>query len=777
MKFIFIYITLLLTFPFSISATEKIDRSYLDTSLSPEERAKILLRQMTFEEKVYQLCSGFLRFNKKNKTEYDSLTNANLINGIGALQYINSPRSAEKDEEIINNIQKFVKENTRLGIPLFVHGEALHGHVAFGAASFPQAIALASTWDRGLVEEVFTYVSAEARSRGTNFVFSPVLDIARDPRWGRMEETYGEDPYLVSEIGLACIKGLQGGYIIDDEHVAASPKHFAGYGQCDGGRNFAPSNIPERQFREEILEPFRNAVKFGFIKGVMPSHNELDGIPAHANEYLLTGILRDELGFKGVVVSDYHDVERLNILHNIVPDNTEAAKAALKAGVNFDLPISTCYKTLLNNPNTNKEYTKILDHRVFEILRLKFEMGLFENPYSSRNNFSQKEKARDSLTFTAAAKAITLLKNDNNLLPLDKNKISKIALIGPNADAVILGGYSPKKYSAVTIKEGLENILSTTKTEIIYSKGCEITKQKSSSQFETGNLNSGKIETLPLEDEISSIEKAAQVAADCDVVILCIGDNYFTSREAIYTEGNLGDRSDLHLAGNQESLAKALIQTGTPVVVVLMHGRSLTIDYLSENADAIIDSWYLGEQTGNVIAKTIFGDINPGGKLPVTYPRMSSQLPVYYNQKRSGFHKSYLFEDNTPLWPFGYGLSYTDFKISDIQLENPVLNENDNCTVSLTVTNVGKFKGDEVVQVYIRDVVASVTRPLIQLKGFERVSLLPGESKRITMEIKYESLGLINKENKYVIEPGEFKLYVGNSSDLKNLQELSFYVK
>lgn len=772
-RFISLSIILLLL-PACMFAGERIDRRYWDASLPVEKRIEILLEQMTLEEKVNQLCSGFLRFRQH---DYDSLTTANLLNGIGALQYINSSRPADKDTETINAAQKFVREKTRLGIPLFVHGEALHGHVGRGAASFPQAIALASTWDRDLVEEVFSYVSCEARSRGTNFVFSPVLDIARDPRWGRMEETYGEDPYLVSEIGLACVRGLQGRDLpIGRNRVASSPKHFAAYGQCAGGRNFAPANVPERLFREEILEPFRKAVKIGHIKGIMPSHSEIDGIPAHTNEWLLTGVLREELGFDGVVVSDYHDVERLNILHHIVSDNTDAAKAALKAGVNFDLPISTCYKTLTDEIRGNREYMAILDKRVSEILKLKFEMGLFENPYSDGRDFAERKKTRDSLTYLAAAKAVILLKNENGILPLDRRKIKKIAVVGPNADVVILGGYSPKKYEAVTIRKGLENMFKDTDVQVLYSKGCEITKQKSASQFETGNLKSGKIETIPLQEEISGIEEAAKLASECDIVVLCVGDNYYTTREAIYFEGNLGDRSELQLVGNQDYLVRAVIQSGTPVVAVLMHGRSLTVDYLAENADAIVDAWYLGEQTGTVIADILSGMLNPGGKLPVTYPRKSSQLPVYYNQRKSGFLKGYLLEDNTPLWPFGFGLSYTNFKISDIALDKDTIHENESCIVHMTVSNTGKYAGDEVVQIYIRDVVASVTRPIIQLKGFSRISLLPGESRKISIGIPYEALGLINEDYEYEVEPGEFKLYVGTSSDLAQLQELSFHV-
>ena len=747
------------------SVGKKENNSWKNTKLSSKKRANLLLQEMTLEEKIYQLCSGFMKITAKG--EYAPLTKENLEKGIGALQFIHSPRGAEADLKVINDAQKFVIENSRLGIPMLVHGEALHGHVGLGSASFPQAIALASTWNRELVERIFTYVAAEARSRGTNYVFSPVLDLARDPRWGRMEETYGEDPYLVSEMGLACVRGFQGrGERIDEQHVVASPKHFAGYGQCDGGRNFAPANITDQVFIEEVLEPFRKVISQGHIKGVMASHSEWNGVPAHGNYYLLTDILRNQLGFDGIVVSDYHDVERLNILHHIVADNEGAALEAIKAGVNFDLPLGRCYHTLAEGLKENPDFKKYLDERVFEILKLKFDLGLFENPYCSAEQFNELSKTRDAITIEAASQAVTLLKNDEHLLPLDKKKVKKIALIGPNADQVILGGYSPRHYEAVTIRKGLEDYLQGTGIDLVYEKGCDITRQKSSSQFEVGNLKTSQIETFSLEEELDSIKKAVKAASSSDVIVLCVGDNYYTTREAIYNEGNLGDRSDLNLVGNQNYLAEQIIACGKPVVVVMMHGRSLTINYLAEKADAIIDAWYLGENTGHVIAQTIFGDINPGGKLPVTYPRKSSQLPVYYNQKSAGFLKSYLFEDNSPLWPFGYGLSYTDFKISDIRIDRDTIGISDTCTITASVTNTGDRAGDEVVQVYVRDEVASVTRPRIQLKQFERVHLEAGETKRVEFVLGKEAFQLLNKDMDFVIEPGDFTIYVSNSSSV-----------
>ncbi|MDD2798018.1 MAG: glycoside hydrolase family 3 N-terminal domain-containing protein [Bacteroidales bacterium] len=765
-----------------ISLASTPNKAYLNPKLPIDKRVELLLKEMTLAEKVNQLSSGFLKqdVDDTGKTVYNKLTRENFLKGIGALQYINSPRNAADDAKTINEAQRFVIENSRLGIPMLVQGEALHGIVAYGATSFPQAIALAGTWDTDLIQKIFTQTALEARSRGTNFVFSPVLDIARDPRWGRMEETYGEDVFLVSQMGLACVTGLQGGkFEVDKSHVIASPKHFAGYGQCEGGRNFAPENITERVFLEEILAPFRTAIQKGHILGIMPSHSELDGVPAHGSNYLLTKILRQELEFKGVVASDYYDVERLNILHHVAKDNSDAALLALKSGVNFDLPISACYQTLVESLPINPNYLTYLNERVREILRVKFLLGLFENPYVDETLTTEiiSNPKNKELAFTAGSKAITLLRNEKQILPLDKSKLKKIALIGPNADNVILGGYSPRKYKAVSIQDGLEKYLSGSGIEVIYAEGCAITKQKSASQFEIGNLNSGKIETIPYEQEIGKINNAVNIAKQADVAVVCVGDNYFTTREAIYSNGNLGDRANLDLVGNQNELVKAIVETGTPVIVVLMHGRSLTVNYIAEKANAVLDAWYLGEETGNVITKTLFGEINPGGKLPVTIPRSSAHLPMYYSQRASGTLKSYLFEDSTPLYPFGFGLSYTTFSISNCTLNKSIIKKGESCIVKAKLTNTGNKIGDEVVQVYVKDVVASVTRPVMQLKGFKRVTVDVGKAQEVEIELPAESFEMIGLDYKRITESGEFKILIGNSSVKENLTELTLMIE
>lgn len=754
---------------------------YQNANIPIEERVSDLLMQMTLEEKVNQLvsCSPVYTIDKNGQFVFNKDFQNKLKGGIGSLQYVNTPLNAVSDVLLVNQIQRHAIENSRLGIPLLIEGEALHGLVAYQATSYPQAIAIAATWDTSLVCNVYTRIALEARTRGINLAFSPLLDLSRDPRWGRMEETYGEDVYLVSQIGMAAITGFQGGGVtVGKDHIISSPKHFAGYGQCEGGRNFAPTNIPERLFLEEILESFRQAVTKGHIWGIMPSHSEIDGVPCHSNEHLLTDILRKEWGFKGIVVSDYFDIQRLNILHHVAANDEEAALLALKAGVNLEQPIGACYETLKETLRNRPEFIKYLDERVKEVLRVKFMLGLFENPYGDeqRAKSVSEDKTNKELALKTAEKAVILLKNENNILPLDKAKVKKIAVIGPNADNVILGGYSPKRYQAVSILEGLKEYLKGTDVQCQFTEGCGITKEKAASQFETVNVNSGTSHTIPYKEEMLKIAEAAQLAKQSDVAIVCVGDNYLSTREAIFTKGNLGDRANLDLVGNQNALVQAIVETGTPVIVVLIHGRSLTINYIAEKAKGIIDGWYLGEQTGTAIARTLFGENNPGGKLPVTVPRNVGQLPVYYSQRESGTLKDYLFEDCSPLYPFGFGLSYTQFSLENIVLSRNSIKVGESCEVTLDVRNIGMMSGDEVVQVYVKDVVGSVSRPKMQLKAFNRVTIAAGESQKVKLTLGKEAFEMIDLNYKRVIEPGEFKIYVGTSSQKKDLTELSLLV-
>lgn len=754
--------------------------TYRDTTLSVDKRVDLLLKQMTLDEKVRQLESRYYsKFRKDSKGRGLSASlQEDLRKGVGIIQ-LSTGGKPEIDVQAVNDIFKYVRENNRLGIPPLMAGEALHGLIARGATSYPQAIALASTWNPELVKKVYSQIALEARARGFNIVFSPLLDLARDPRWGRMEETYGEDVFLVSEIGVAAIQGLQGGgNIIGNNNLVSAPKHFVGYGQCDGGRNFAPSVVNERMVYEDLLEPFRQAVKRTHMWGVMPSHNEINGIPCHGNKKLLTDILREDWGFQGIVVSDFYDVGRLNELHHVAIDAEHAALQALEAGVNLDQPLGTTYETLISALKEKTTYLPYLDQRVREVLRIKFMLGLFDKPLLDVEKAKKMSVLNENkmLAEQAAESAMILLKNENNLLPLDKSKYNKIAVIGPNANNTILGGYSPGGVKPKSILTAMQDYLKDSGIEVLYAHGCNITKAPSYVQLETANLKVRTIEEVPLEDELDEIAEAVKVAEASDLVVLCLGDNHDTSREAIYAKGYLGDRASLELVGNQNVLAQKIIETGKPVIVYLMHGRSLSINYIDEHATAILDGWYAGERTAQVVIKTLFGENNPGGKLVVTVPRSAAHVPAYYSQRKSGTWKGYLFEDSTPLYPFGYGLSYTNFKFSDIRLSASKIKKTDNCVVSLNVTNTGKYDGDEVVQVYVKDLVGSVTRPSMQLKGFQRVSVAQGETKRVEIVLPPTAFEMIDADNQRVIEPGEFKIFVGNSSDAKSLTELSLTI-
>jgi beta-glucosidase len=558
---------------------------YKNPALTLEERVESLLALMTLEEKIHQLTSDYVQTCLAPNLPGDIGTNlkARLRRGMGSVQYVNLPHDAVQDADFANAIQRYVFEHTRLGIPVLLSGEACHGLIANKATCFPQAIALASTWNPALVKRVYDVAGRQARSRGNHLMNTPVLDLARDPRWGRMEETFGEDVYLVTQMGLAATSGLQGGgETVGADHVISAVKHFAGYGQCDGGRNFAPSSIPPRLFMEEILEPFRQVILKGHAWGLMPSHSEVDGIPAHGNYELLTGLLRKQWGFRGVVVSDYHDIHRLDILHRVQPSQKLAALEGLKAGVSLDFPIGASYLMLFDALEEHPEYLRFLNERVKEVLRVKFMLGLFDNPYVDRKKAEaiQNDPENSALALEAAEQAVILLKNKNRILPLCKDSLHRIAVIGPNAEQTILGGYTHWLTEATSLKDGLSDYLKDTSIEVVFAKGCGITAGgKTFAQLETGTETNSRITAASYEDEKASIAAAAAVAQTCEVAIVCVGDDYFSAREAFYLREALGDRGNIDLVGNQEALIKAVVETGTPTIVVLMHGRSLSINY------------------------------------------------------------------------------------------------------------------------------------------------------------------------------------------------------
>jgi beta-glucosidase len=744
--------------------------AYRNAKLPVEQRVEDLLSRMTLEEKVRQLQGTWQNRAFVSDASHMIVDDQGAFvpehaavqwkDGLGEMSRPSERRGPREMAEFTNMAQKWLKEHTRLGIPTIFHEECLHGHAGPKGTSYPQAIALASTWDPGLLRDIFSATAAEVRSRGAQQCLAPVLDLARDPRWGRTEETYGEDPYLVSRMGVAAIEGFQGsGPGIDKSHVFATAKHFAVHGQPEGGTNVAPGNYSERVVREYFLKPFEAAVQQGSVQTVMASYNEIDGIPSHSNTHLLTEILRQEWGFGGMVVSDYFGIDELRRLHHIVGNKEDAAKIALEAGVDIELPAGDAYNSLTTQVKAGRIAEAAVDRAVARVLRAKFLAGLFEDPYvdpALAERITNSPEHRQ-LALRAAHEAIILLKNQSGLLPLDRARYRRFAVIGPNAAEVHLGGYSDNPGRGVSVLQGIKDKVGS-KGEVLYALGCKITET-------LPDWNADKVVLGDPELNAQRIQEAAKVAQKADIAILVLGENEQTSREA-WAANHPGDRDSLDLLGNQDDLVKAVLATGKPVVVFLLHGRPNSINYISENVPAILDGWYLGQETGTAVADVLFGDYNPGGKLPITVPRSTGQLPDYYYQKPTA-KREYLASTTKPLYPFGWGLSYATFRYANLRISPETTGPQGDTRVSVDVTNTGKLRGDDVVQLYIRDEVSSVTRPLKELRGFRRITLEPGETKSVEMSLGPSELAFLNREMRRVVEPGEFKIMVGgNSEDL-----------
>jgi beta-glucosidase len=743
---------------------------YKNPALPIDARVKDLLKRMTLEEKVAQMEStwqnhgqdvGANNFFVDEKGQLDETKARQILkNGLGQISRPSEGRGPEDMANFTNRLQHIVIENSRLGIPLMFHEECLHGFVALGATSYPQAIGLAATWDDALLNRIFNAVALEARSRGAHECLMPVVDLARDPRWGRTEETYGEDPYLAGRMGVAAVRGLQGdGPEVDGNHVFATLKHFAVHSQPQAGTNVGPADYSERTVREYFLAPFEESIREANVRAVMPSYNELDGIPNHSNVWLLRNILRNEFGFKGLTVSDYFAIDQLIDIHHVAANCEEAAKLAITAGVDIELPFAKCYAALPALVRNHQVPEALIDEAVARVLHAKFELGLFDHPFVDAQKAVQSAgtKADQELALQAAHETITLLKNQNNLLPLDVTKLKHIAVIGPNAAEAHLGGYSSTPPHTISILDGIKNKVGN-KAEVLYAEGCRITESKP--VWEEDKV----IPPDPALDE-KRMAEAVDVLGKADLGIVVVGDNEQTSREA-WSPTHLGDRDNLDLVGRQDELVARLLATGKPLVVVLLHGRPNSINFIAEHAPAILDGWYLGQEGGSAMADVIFGDYNPAGRLPITVPRSVGQLPDFYNQKPSA-HRPYLFSNSTPLFPFGYGLSYTKFRYDNLRVTPATISPDGQAKVSVDVTNTGSRSGDEVVQLYIRDEISSVTRPIKELKGFERVAIGAGETKTVTFSVGPEALRFYNREMKRVVEPGTFKIMVGpNSADL-----------
>ena len=723
--------------------------AYRNTNLSIDERVNDLLKRMTLEEKVAQLTCLWPRGS-------DIPPDA-LKNGIGQIARQQEHKGPRESALFANSVQKYLVEHTRLGIPAIFHDEILHGHMAQGSTSFPQPIALASSWEPELISKVFAAAALETRARGGQQVLGPNLDLGREPRWGRTEETYGEDPYLVSRMGVAVIKALQGsGPTIDQNHVIATAKHFAAHGQPEAGTNVGPANFSERTLREVFLPSFEAAVKEAGVMSVMASYNEIDGVPSHMNHWLLEKVLRQEWGFKGHVVADYYAIAQLQDLHHVAANKSEAAKLALEAGVDIELPEPQTYPTLIDLVKSGKISEATIDRAVARNLRAKFLLGLFENPYVDPELAAKlaNHPVHRALALEAARESIVLLKNENNLLPLDRTKLKTLAVIGPNAATVHLGGYSDNPGRGVSVLQGVKDKAGAG-INVVYAEGCKITR-------EGGNWFGDTAQPSDEAEDRKLIAAAVETAKLADVALLVVGGNEDTNKEA-WADNHLGDRDSLELFGRQNDLVRAVLATGKPTIVMLINGGPLAINYIAANVPAILEGFYLGQETGRAVADVLFGDYNPAGKLPISFPRSVGQLPIYYYQKPSG-RRGYLFADKSPLFPFGYGLSYTTFSYGKLNITPARIAPDGQAKVSVAVTNTGNRAGDEIVQLYIHDLVSSVTRPVIELKDFRRISLQPGKTKTVEFTITPDKLWFYDLNMKRVVEPGTFEIMVGPSS-------------
>ncbi len=748
---------------------------YQNPSLPVGARVADLLSRMTLTEKIAQLGSIWvfevLEGMKFSEAKAQKLFSQGLgqVTRIGGASSLNPTAGAE----LANTIQKYLVEHTRLGIPAMVHEECCSGYMARNATCFPQIIGVASTWEPELVEAMAAVVKTQMRAAGAHQGLSPVIDVTRDPRWGRTEETFGEDPYLVSQMGVAFTRGLQGQNW--QEGVVATAKHFVGYGMSEGGMNWAPPHLAPRELREVYLLPFEAAVKEAKLASVMNGYHELDGVPCGASKDLLTHMLRDEWGFDGIVVSDYFAVNQLMVYHQIAASKSEAAAMALEAGIDVELPSTDCYADALRQAvESGALQEAILNQAVGRVLRLKFLLGLFENPYvdaqKTQTVFDTPEQRQ--LAYEIAQKSIVLLKNEGDLLPLDR-KLGSIAVIGPNADNVrhMIGDYAypchietlvemrdsgnvfnmpiPDKIEMVdnfvpiiSILAGIKNKVSP-ETKVYYAQGCQV-----------------------LGDSQAGFAEAIAAAQKAEVAVVVVGDKAGLTRDC--TTGESRDRADLNLPGVQQQLVEAIAATGTPVIAVLINGRPLAIPWLVQHVPAILETWLPGEEGAAAVADVLFGDYNPGGKLPISFPRTVGQVPVYYGHKISGgrshWQGDYVDVSAKPLFPFGYGLSYTSFKFDNLRLDRPEVEIGGQVAVSVDLTNTGRCRGDEVVQLYLRDPQASVTRPVKELKGFKRVTLEPGQTKTVTFTLSTHLLGFYDREMNFVVEPGRIEVMVGSSS-------------
>ncbi len=745
---------------------------------SIEERTQSLLSQMTFEEKLAQMGSVWAtdliderRHFAQAKAEQKITNGIGHVSRVGAVTLLKPQDSAT----VANAIQAYLVNQTRLAIPAIVHEESCAGYMAREATTFPQAIGLAATWAPDLIEEMAGVIRTQMRAVGAHHGLAPVLDVCRDPRWGRVEETFGEDPYLISRIGVAYIRGLQNKDLQDG--VVATGKHFLGYGTTEGGLNWSPAHILERELREIFAQPFWAAIQEAGLASMMNAYHELDGIPCGASRELMVDFLRGEMGFDGVVVSDYFTLDMLKVYHRVAADKAEAAVLGLNAGIDIELPATDCYGDPLRQALKDGRITmEVIDATVSRVLRQKFQLGLFENPYVDTHKIPSvfNTPSQRDLSLELARKSLVLLKNADHLLPLSP-ELESIAVIGPGADSIRLlqGDYHYPSHSegvvvseinteaptpmrdlagidflqhfvpSVSVLAGIQKVVSP-HTKIHYALGCEITSA-----------------------DTAGFAQAVEVAKKAQVAVVVVGEKSGLSKES--TTGESLDRAHLGLYGVQQQLVEAIYATGTPVIVVLLNGRPLAIEWIDAHIPAVIEAWLPAQEGGTAIAEVLFGKINPGGRLPMSIPRSSGQIPVFYNHKPSGgrthWQGDYIDLPTSPLYAFGHGLSYTEFAYRNLHITPNTVHANDTVMISVEVQNVGSVTGDEVVQLYLHDPFASVTRPVQELKGFTRLTLTPQEQKTVTFYVPVQQMAFYDRDMRLVVEPGEIEVMVGSASD------------
>lgn len=753
---------LLMAFIYS-AFSQNIDYSYRDASLPVHQRVEILLSQMSMEEKVGQLRQCNLSSEVENG-EFKPGAFERIFDNRGA-GTLESPFFYTEDiARLYNQAQGYLVEKSRLGIPGLLIAECLHGHLAVGSTVFPQAIGLGSTWNPSLVERMASAIALEASSVGVRQALAPVLDLAKDQRFGRVEECYGEDPYLVSRMGVAYINGMQTGNTRKEDRVMCMAKHFAAYPVPTGGINLGPSLIGERELRTNHLPPFEAAVKEADVNAIMPSYNELDGIPAHINSFLLKDILRDEWGFEGFVFSDYEGISMLNYFQKVAASKEDAALQSFLAGVDLEAPSDECFQHLIALVEEGKLDESLIDQAVRRILTTKFKVGLFENPYVDESRVASiiNRQEHIELAERIAEESIVLLKNENRILPLDASKNLKLAIIGPNADRVQFGdySYSKRKEDGVTVLEGISEFLES--DNIFYAEGCDLTKQDKTGFGEAVEL-------------VEKSDIAVVVVGGTSAILSGIGWGGGTGD--VNTSGEGFDRASLGLPGVQLELIKEIEKTGKPLLVILLNGRAYSLPWIKEHADGIIEAWYPGEKGGDAIASIIFGKINPSGKLTVSFPQSAGHSPSNYNRKPSGhgfYHqpgslekpgRDYVFSSPEALFPFGFGLSYTEFSLSKLEFNKTEFSKSDTLVLEVDIENSGEVAGKEVVQVYVNDLISSVTTPVKELKGFQKPELREGEKRSLKFQIPVSSLSLINAEMQETVEVGEFEIMVGTSSE------------